>query len=422
MSNHLSEAANQNKPMYYIGLMSGTSADGIDLALVRFDSDTNPDVKTSLVAHYYHPYNTTIANNIKQLYNATHNEIDYAFTLDIELAYIFANAIEQFLAQESLSPEDIIAIGNHGQTIRHRPTLDYPFTLQIGCSQTLAILTNIRVVGQFRNKDLALGGQGAPLVPAFHQKIFSHPTSDVFVVNIGGIANMTYLPAPAIALQGKESIVNAQVLGFDTGPGNGLMDEWYIAHHKSSKVQYDREGLWASQGECNPLLLEHFLNDLYFTKKGPKSTGREYFNMDWLTSKLNTFHQQHAEVSASSIQATIILLTASTICNEIKKLSSEGLVYFCGGGVHNKMLMEHINTYLNTDLNKKLNTELNTTKNQQDKPFQVLDTLNKDIDGDQLEAVAFAWLAHAYDHNIPSNMPAVTGARKYCTLGVNYTP
>lgn len=414
MFNHSSEVANKNKPMYYIGLMSGTSADGIDLALVRFDSDINTEFKTNLVAHYYQPYSQTSANKIKTLYNATHNEIDCAFALDIELANIFAHAIEQFLVQENLSHEDIIAIGNHGQTIRHRPTIDYPFTLQIGCSQTLATLTNIRVVGQFRKKDLALGGQGAPLVPAFHQQIFSHASSDVFVVNIGGIANMTYLPALATSLKGKHASESVQVLGFDTGPGNGLMDEWYIAHHKNSKVQYDQEGLWASQGECNNQLLEHFLDDPYFTKQGPKSTGREYFNMDWLATKLNAFHQQHAEVSAASIQATLTLLTAYTICNEIKKLSSEGLVYLCGGGVHNKMLMEHINS--------SLNNELNTTTKQKDKPFQLLDTLSKGIDGDQLEAVAFAWLAYAFDNNISSNTPAVTGASRYCTLGVNYTP
>ena len=196
---------------YYIGLMSGTSADGIDLALVDF---TDKGQQPRLVASFYRGYSNIISEKITSLYQPGRNEVDRAFHLDVELAHLFAQAINALLSQEKLNPKDVIAIGNHGQTIRHRPSGHNPFTLQIGCSQTLATLTGIRVVGQFRRKDMALGGQGAPLVPIFHQQLFAQTADANFVVNIGGIANITFLPE-----QGSTK----SVLGFDTGPGNALL-------------------------------------------------------------------------------------------------------------------------------------------------------------------------------------------------------
>lgn len=399
------------KEKYYLGLMSGTSADGIDLALVSFD-DNN---KLEHHASYYQAYNNKTAARITALYcaennNPHNNEIDRAFELDVELAHLFAKAINAFLIQEQLSCDDIIAIGSHGQTIRHRPLVKNPFTLQIGCCQTLATLTNIRVIGQFRRKDMALGGQGAPLVPAFHQIIFSEKldsettlnessiinASDVFVVNIGGIANLTFLPATK----------KLTVIGYDTGTGNALMDDWFRLHNPESKANYDKNGDWAAKGEINENLLKQLLSDDYFQLAPPKSTGREYFNLSWLKIKLS-----HIEpIKNQDVQATLTAFTAITIVDAIKHhhTSNKNItkVYLCGGGAHNGTLKDEIDQQLTLEK----------------KQYELLLTNQKGIDGDQLEAVAFAWLAFAYDKKLLSNMPAVTGARRSCTLGTAYLP
>ena len=392
---------------YYIGLMSGTSADGIDLSLVSFDDSQEPNkALPHIVSYYYQAYSAELAKQITQLYQPSHNEIDRAFSLDVALAHHFSNAIKCLLEQEQLTSNDIIAIGSHGQTIRHRPLSTYPFTLQIGCCQTLATLTGIRVIGQFRHKDIALGGQGAPLVPAFHDKIFREKSSDVFVVNIGGIANITYLPMLSANAHDK----NKQISGFDTGPGNALMDDWFIKHHKNSGCHYDKNGLWASEGSVNTDLLKLLLADDYFVQLPPKSTGREVFNLDWLTLKLEAFTQTHTKLKPQCVQATLTMLSAISLCNEIKKLANSGLIYLCGGGIHNDTLVKYIDAQLNDD------------GNRASTHFNLLNTNAKNIDGDQLEAIAFAWLAFAYDNQVISNMPAVTGASKACTLGTCFTP
>jgi len=391
--------------------MSGTSADGIDLALVTFDNTSKPQLHGS----FYHAYTVEIADKITALYNPNKNEIDRAFELDIELAQLFSQAIKALLTQEKLTPNDIIAIGSHGQTIRHRPQAKHPFTLQIGCCQTLATLTNIRVIGQFRRKDMALGGQGAPLVPAFHEKVFSENSiatnsvvnssvtdnsirnaSDVFVVNIGGIANLTYLPAKR----------NKAVLGYDTGTGNALMDDWFQLHHPKSDNNYDKNGDWAASGKVNTALLKQLLNDDYCQLAPPKSTGREYFNLSWLETQLT----QVKPITNQDVQTTLTAFTALTIVNAIKQHCGDEKalikVYLCGGGIHNKVLKDQINQQL------KLHIE----------NYELLLTNQKDIDGDKLEAIAFAWLAFAYDKKLLSSMPAVTGASKSCTLGNEYLP
>ncbi len=394
---------------YYIGLMSGTSADGIDLALVTFDNNgDHQQSKPILHASYYHPYDDKIANKIIDLYNPESNEIDRAFSLDIELAQLFAKTINALLVQEQLNYDDIIAIGNHGQTIRHRPQTKYPFTLQIGCCQTLATLTNIRVIGQFRRKDMALGGQGAPLVPAFHQQIFSENTSvnnscNVFVVNIGGIANITLLPATKYQ----------QVVAFDTGPGNALMDDWFQLHNPKSEHKYDKNGDWAASGHINESLLAQLLADNYFQLAPPKSTGREYFNLSWLRKQLSKVKP----LPIQDVQATVTAFTAVTISNAIidatNKYGVNSLnitkVYLCGGGAHNHTLKNQLN-------------QLNQQTRAENKKYELLLTNKKDIDGDQLEAIAFAWLAFAYDKKLLSSMSAVTGASKSCTLGSPYFP
>ena len=380
---------------YYIGLMSGTSADGIDLALVEF-SKTHQQAK--LVASYYQPYNNAVAEKISSLYQPGSNEIDRAFHLDVVLARLFAQAILALLAQEQLNAKDIIAIGNHGQTIRHRPEGNKPFTLQIGCCQTLACITGIPVVGQFRAKDMALGGQGAPLVPIFHQQLFSQEQSASFVVNIGGIANITYLPA-------KNS--NQGVLGFDTGPGNALLDDWFIKHHKNRKHKFDKHGAWAATGQANQSLVKQLMLDNYITAKAPKSTGREYFNLLWLEQKITDFSQYSIqELSPADIQASLIAFTAHSISHAIGTLSKHGKVYLCGGGVHNVELI----------------SALKQTLNMTSPSYELSLMQEQGVDGDLLEAMAFAWLAYAFDHELVSNMPEVTGASGGCTLGCLFTP
>ncbi|WDE12440.1 anhydro-N-acetylmuramic acid kinase [Thalassomonas haliotis] len=364
---------------FYIGLMSGTSADGIDLALVDF-SHQSP----RLVAKYYQAYQQDIREKIMALYVPGSNEIDRAFALDISLARLFADAVSAFLNREKLKPEEIIAIGNHGQTIRHRPGLKAPFTLQIGCSQILATLTGIRVIGQFRRKDMALGGQGAPLVPAFHRALFPDSGQDIFVVNIGGIANITYLPG------NKDNTV----LGFDTGPGNALLDSWYQQHRQG---RYDDSGNWGASGQINKALLTALLDDDYFRQQAPKSTGREHFHAKWLSEKLTSF-----QLAPKDVQASLTALTAQSIAQEIKALSRDATIYLCGGGCQNSYLTDLLSTRL---------------------PGFTLehsDTLN--IDSDALEAMAFAWLAFAFDKKIPGNIPAVTGASKACVLGQVFEP
>lgn len=381
---------------YYIGLMSGTSADGIDLALVDYrERNTQPKV----LASFYQAYNAELASKITALYSPCANEIDRAFALNVELAHCFNQAITALLAQESLQADDIIAIGNHGQTIRHRPLASYPFTLQIGCCQTLACLTGIRVVGQFRIKDIALGGQGAPLVPAFHQQVFAEQCDDVFVVNMGGIANISFLPAQNSS---------QPVIGFDTGPGNALLDDWFKVHHENFAINYDKNGVWAKQGQVNQVLLTQLLADEYFTLPAPKSTGREYFNLTWLTQKIEQCDELNSLVPAQDVQATLTRFTAITIVNDIKCLANKGKVYLCGGGAHNQQLVCDIEQLL--------------LCNNSSVSFELLSTLDKNIDGDLLEAIAFAWLAYAFDNKLPSNMPAVTGASMTCTLGTEFLP
>lgn len=363
--------------------MSGTSADGIDLALVNFSNN-----KPELVASFYQAYDQQTHLQITTLYQQGENEIDRCFHLDIALAHQFSRAIKLFLTQQNLQPTDITAIGNHGQTVRHRPSsvdkkVQNPFTLQIGCNQTLAALTSIRVIGDFRRKDMALGGQGAPLVPAFHQAIIPSTNNDIFIVNIGGIANITYLPTS------KEKTI----LGFDTGPGNALMDDWYQQHHQA---RFDKDGAWAAQGMLNKALLADFLSDNYFKRPPPKSTGREVLHLNWLLDKTKNHH-----VSPIDIQATLAHLTAITIADQIKLLSSNGNVYLCGGGVLNKNLVQLLTNEL--------------------KVFSLSSTSSLGIDSDALEAMAFAWFAYAYDHKITGNIPDVTGASRATVLGVNFS-
>ena len=370
------------KAKFYIGLMSGTSADGMDLALVDFSSGN-----AELIASYYQAYDDASRQKITGLYQPSDNEIDRAFSLDKLLAHQFSEAIKTFLQQKNLTTDDIIAIGNHGQTIRHRPTknsnIEAPFTLQIGCNQTLAVLTGIRVIGDFRTKDVALGGQGAPLVPAFHQYLLPKNLQDTFLVNIGGIANLTFLPKVGSS---------KGILGFDTGPGNALLDAWCFLH---TGQRYDNNGDWGKTGTINQALLAELLADEYFSLPAPKSTGREYFTLTWLEQFI-----QPLQLSPADIQATLTALTASSISAEIVKISPSAKVYFCGGGIDN------------TFCYKLLKQELNN--------FHINKIHALKLNNNALEAMAFAWRAFAYDKKIYGNIPAVTGASKPTVLGCEF--
>lgn len=384
---------------YYIGLMSGTSADGIDLALVQFLPIKGAlGCHPVLIASYYQAYSPCVTKKITELYQPSENEIDRAFCLDIELAVAFSDAIQNFLSEQALTAKDIIAIGNHGQTIRHRPNGRFPFTLQIGCNQTLATRTNIRVIGQFRRKDMAVGGQGAPLVPAFHQHIFNSADNDTFIVNIGGIANISFLPKDKLK----------PVLGFDTGPGNALLDDWYQTCHQDSQQNYDMSGQWAKTGQVNNELLDLLLADDYLLRPPPKSTGRECYNLAWLHQQLHVFEQDLKYVlPLEDIQATLTTFTAQSIVQAIVKLSHQANIYVCGGGAHNQVLMSELSQQFNT---------------LPSHDFNLMRTNDVQVDGDSLEAMAFAWLAFAFDKQITSNLPCVTGASRSVTLGTVYFP
>jgi anhydro-N-acetylmuramic acid kinase len=342
-----------SQPELYIGLMSGTSMDGIDAALVDF-SEPLP----KLVNTHSHLWPDDTQRTLIDARDLADDKLSSLSSLDIHTAEIFADACFKLLDNSSHQPQDIIAIGNHGQTIRHRPDIDSPFSLQIGNAQKLAELTCIDVISDFRTADIKAGGQGAPLAPAFHQAMFHHDKTSRAIVNIGGIANITVLP--------KDK--NVTVTGFDCGPGNTLMDAW-ISQHKQQR--YDAEGAFASSGKTNAALLASLLMDDFFQLVPPKSTGFEYFNLKWLDKYLD-------------IRAI----------NQYAPDTDE--IFICGGGIHNKVLMQQLKTL---------------TKSS------VTTTETLGVHPDWVEAMAFAWLAYQNIHQQTGNLPSVTGADKAVVLG-----
>ena len=366
----------------YIGLMSGTSGDGIDAVLVDF-SQAAP----KLLATYYSSYTPELREKIFSLCESGADEVRRLGELDIILAKEFAKAANDLLTQQAISADQIKAIGSHGQTIRHSPLHPHRFTMQIGDPNTITAETGITTVADFRRKDIALGGQGAPLVPAFHHAIFASQQKNRAIVNIGGIANITLLPQNQ----------NATVIGFDTGPGNTLMDSWIETHHQQ---HYDTQGNWAQQGNLHINLLNQLLRDQYFDLQPPKSTGREYFNLIWLQKHLN---QASQDISPVDVQRTLAELTTLNIVNAIKKHFQQGEILVCGGGAHNHFLMSRLQELA--------------------KPQFTLDSTERlGIHPDWVEAMAFAWLAKQTLNYAPGNLPSVTGARKASVLGGIYYP
>ncbi|HEU0233962.1 MAG TPA: anhydro-N-acetylmuramic acid kinase [Gallionella sp.] len=362
-----------HSPELYVGLMSGTSLDGIDAVLVDLG-----EAQPRLLAKHYTPFDDSLRNDLLALHQPGHNELHRTQLAGNQLARLYAAAVNTLLNTANSSNTKIKAIGCHGQTIRHRP--EHGYTLQIGNAALLAELTGITVVSDFRSRDIAAGGQGAPLVPAFHDKVLRHPGSHRVIVNIGGISNLTNLP-PGTATS-----------GFDCGPGNLLMDAWCMQHLGKP---YDDSGAWAASGKILPALLEKMLNEPFFALPPPKSSGRDLFNMVWLRGKL-----QGGEL-AEDVQATLLELTCRTIAQAIRQYCDGATeIYLCGGGAHNPTLHHRLAALLPGS------------------GVQTTDALG--VDGDYLEAIAFAWLAQQTLHGRPASLPPVTGARHPCILGAIY--
>lgn len=353
--------------------MSGTSLDGVDAVLLVTNS-------TACKVEHTHflPYDKALREELLELHGVGSNELERAALIGNKLSHIYAEAVRRLLEKSAISRSNIIAIGCHGQTIRHRP--EAGFTLQIFNPALLAELTGMTVVADFRSRDIAAGGQGAPLVPAFHQAAFSHPSISRVVLNIGGIANLSYLPA------------NAEVTGFDTGPGNMLMDAW-ISH--CMQQAYDKSGSWAASGKAILPLLEKMLSEAFFSAAPPKSTGRDLFDLKWLQSHLRPDYRPE------DIQRTLLELTAHSIASAIKQYCQGAEeIYVCGGGAYNLCLLTRLRELLHPV------------------KIELSDVLG--IAVNSVEAAAFAWLAQQSMLRKPGNLPAVTGANGPRILGAIY--
>jgi anhydro-N-acetylmuramic acid kinase len=371
-----------SQPELYIGLMSGTSMDGIDAALVDFSQTAITGAQPKLIQTHSHPWPDDIQKALIAARDIPDNELSSLASLDTQTAKVFSDACLKLLANTSYQAQDIIAIGNHGQTIRHRPDTETPFSLQIGNAQKISEQTGIDVISDFRTADIKAGGQGAPLAPAFHQAVFRHNEIDRVIVNIGGIANITMLP--------KDQ--NHPVTGFDCGPGNTLMDAWISLHKQHS---YDANGELASSGKTDARLLANLLMDAYFQLAPPKSTGFEYFNLEWLNKYIDK-EKTHA-MACADVQSTLCDLTATSIIRAINQYATDtGEIYICGGGAHNRELMRRLQTLTKC-------------------PVTTTEVLG--VHSDWVEAMAFAWLAYQNVHQQTGNLPSVTGANKSVVLG-----
>jgi anhydro-N-acetylmuramic acid kinase len=358
----------------FIGLMSGTSLDGVDGVLADFSDGTS-----AVRAHVHLPMPAGLAGDFMALNRAGDNELHRAALAGNALAGLYAQAARRLLAAVSISPKAVSAIGAHGQTVRHRPgEFDGTgYTLQLLNGAMLAEATGIAVVCDFRSRDVAAGGQGAPLVPAFHAERFAQPGSDVAVLNLGGIANLTLLPA------------DGKVLGFDCGPANALMDAWCQRHFGRP---YDEGGQWASRGRVDAQLLSALLTDPFFAREPPKSTGRDLFNAEWLAARLPT------DLPPVDVMATLAALTVQVASDALHRHApATSRLLVCGGGAFNAHLMRIL-------AESCPHTEVTSTR-------------SAGIPPDQVEALAFAWLAWRFQTHRSGNLPAVTGARGERLLG-----
>jgi anhydro-N-acetylmuramic acid kinase len=351
--------------------MSGTSVDSVDAALVCISSDGFELLGTSGV-----PYDPDLRDALLTLKHHPETSLAGLIELDHRVARTFAQAASDSLKESGYKASDVTAIGSHGQTIFHLPDSDYPGTLQLGDPSLIATLTGIDVVADFRRADMALGGQGAPLAPAFHE--FALGTCGNVVLNLGGIANITVLTKP--------------VIGFDTGPANAILDEC-IQKHRG--LPFDDSGQWASTGCVNQPLLESLLKDDYFKSRPPKSTGTHYFNLDWLSRHCDT-----RSIRPQDLQRTALELTAVSIADSIRNFVAKAKIYVCGGGLKSTFLLDRIQHHL---------------------PQATLQPLDDaGVSAEACESCTFAWLAFQHIQRKPGNIPAVTGASRAAVLGALY--
>jgi len=359
---------------YYIGLNSGTSMDGIDAALVSFG-----DGSVEVQATHAHRYPIELRKRlIAAIRNPDKCTIDETGQLDQWTGECFRDAALTLLADAQVAADQVTAIGSHGQTLRHQPDADHPFTIQVGDPTIIAKGTGITTVADFRRADMALGGQGAPLTPLFHEWLFRQAGSNKVILNIGGVANITTLPA-----------ADQTSSGFDTGPGNTLLDAWINKYRGES---FDRNGSWAAEGTIDDDLLSRLLADPYFQAAPPKSTGFEYFNLEWLEAA------RAASIAPVDVQATLCALTARSVSAAIQNFAAgTSEVFVCGGGVHNAELMMQLRAALGDS--------------------QVNSTAAVGLDPDWVEAAAFAWLAMRTMDGLTGNLPGVTGAQRATILG-----
>jgi anhydro-N-acetylmuramic acid kinase len=357
----------------YIGLMSGTSLDGVDAAVADLSAKS-----TRALAGVHLPFEPRLRAELLALNTSGHDEIHRAALLGNELARSYAAAVDAVLARAGVSAQEVVAIGCHGQTVRHRPTLGY--TVQIGNHALLTELSGIRVVADFRHRDIAAAGQGAPLVPAFHAFAFASADEDRVVVNLGGIANLTWLPR------------SGAVAGFDCGPGNCLLDLWAERH---LAAPMDTNGDWAAGGAVDEKLLQRFLAEPYISARPPKSTGRDLFNAAWLAA-----HGADA-ADPQTIQATLLEFSARCVSDACHRYyPGAGRVIVCGGGFRNAALMRRLSVLCS--------------------PLPVVSSESCGLAPELVEAVAFAWLAKMALDGVPASVPAVTGARGARVLGAIY--
>ena len=372
--------SNPTRNQYYLGLISGTSADGIDAALVRFDGDAT-HARPELAFGRTYPWDPALRARLVELGQRTAMlTLDEVGELDVRIGRAFAQAAKAAIEASGVATADIAAIGSHGQTLRHRAHGEIPFTLQLGDPSTIAERCGLRVVADFRRRDVAAGGHGAPLVPAFHAATLHSDAEDRAALNLGGIANFTLLPA------------NGAVRGFDTGPANGLMDAWCLRH---SGQAYDTGGGFAAQGRIDEALLARLLDEPWFALPPPKSTGRDQFHLAWMESKLR------GDEAPADVQATLLALSVRTIADALRAAQPHTQrVIACGGGVHNPLLMAALAAAM---------------------PGSVVESsAMHGLDPDFVEAMAFAWLARETLAGRPGNLPAVTGAAGPRVLGAIY--
>lgn len=361
----------------FVGLISGTSVDGVDCALVEFDSD-----QPKLLATHSHAIPKTLRNAVLELCSGDTNGLVQLGTVHIELGKLFAEAVKQLLDQSGRDASAITAIGSHGQTVWHEPDAEHAFTLQLADPNTIAQQTGITTIADMRGRDIAAGGQGAPLAPLLHRQVFRSNQINRAVVNIGGFGNITSLPK------------NGPNLAFDTGPGNVLMDYWI---EKNKQLTFDENGSWAASGSCNAQLLELLLQDQYFERQPPKSTGRELFNGIWLETKLAEFGES---IEPQDVQATLLQLTATTITGDLERFTDAQEVYVCGGGAHNNSLMSALQELANG--------------------ASVRPTTELGVHPDWVEAIAFAWMANQTMQGKFIETGEFTGAKSPVILGGIY--